>query len=139
MDLDRAAASADSPVVDTRERPLREVAAESGELRPLGAVVTTPVLRRCTALATRARVEMLSGGRHPAAKDLLGVLEEIRGWGERELLTPDPTMLALSAASLQDLAERLPDSEDPALASAVGSVLGRLHRELEGASLAAPL
>src|SRR5690606_442861 len=79
--------------------------------RALGAVSpeeSTTLLRRCTALAARARVELLGGGRHPAGEQLAGVLAELAAWKADQVGDPGPTMTALTAAALQDLAERLP-------------------------------
>lgn len=48
------------------------------------------------------------GGRHPAGEQLAGVLAELAAWKVDQVSDPDPTMTALAAAALQDLAERLP-------------------------------
>ena len=42
---------------------------------------TTAALRRCTALATRARADLLTHGRHEAAAELAALLEERSAWG----------------------------------------------------------
>ena len=68
---------------------------------------TTLLLRRCTALAARARVDLLTPGRGGAAAELGEVLDRMRSWDPSALEAPDPTMTVLAAAALQDLAERL--------------------------------
>lgn len=92
---------------------------------------STSVLRRCTALATRARVEMLSPSRRAAVDELNVLLAEMRAWTPEALEEPDPTMTVLCAAALQDLAERLDDSAPVLLATRVGMVLDLL-REVMG-------
>lgn len=69
---------------------------------------STLQLRRCTALATRARVELLGAHRHPAEDELEVVLGVISAWDVEDVRDPDPAMTVLAAAALQDLAERLP-------------------------------
>ena len=85
--------------------------------------VTTPLLRRCTALATMARVALLSEHRHRAADELTEVLDEIVGWSGRSLTDPDRTMLALCAAALLDLADRIAAARAARVEAALG-VLG---------------
>lgn len=97
--------------------------------------VTTPLLRRCTALATMARVELLSEHRHRAADELTEVLDEIVGWSGRSLTDPDRTMLALCAAALLDLADRIPATA-AALAARVGEALGVLGAGMTAGPLA---
>lgn len=75
--------------------------------RPVLPSRSTPLLRQCTALATRARVELLGSALGPAGRDLIGVLAEIAGWSPEEVVDIDPTMSALAAASLQDLRARV--------------------------------
>ena len=91
--------------------------------------VTTPLLRRCTALATMARVELLSEHSHRAADELSEVLEEIVSWSGSRLDDPDPTMLALCAAALLDLADRIPGAAT-ALAARVADALGVLTGQI---------
>lgn len=130
MDQERAAFAepgrADGPGVIDPEAPL------------LTPDFTTPVLRRCTALATRARVELLSAGRHSAADELAEVLTQIAAWEPGRLIDPDPTMLALSIASLQDLSERLPGPDGLAGSAALPGVLSLLHDRLHGTALGTP-
>lgn len=92
--------------------------------------VTTPVLRLCTALAARARVELLSQNRHAAADELSELLVAMSRWEPELLEPPDSTMTVLCAAALQDLAERLQDPGTE-LASRVEVVLALLHATLE--------
>lgn len=73
----------------------------------LEAETTTMILRRCTALAARARVDLLSPSRCGAADELVDLLARMESWDPATLETPDPTMTVLAAAALQDLAERL--------------------------------
>lgn len=72
---------------------------------------STMMLRRCTALAARARVDLLCPGRGAAAEELTALLEEMASWEPARLQAPDPTMTVLAAAALQDLAERLARAE----------------------------
>ena len=89
--------------------------------------VTTPLLRRCTALATMARLG--------AADELTEVLDEIVGWSGRSLTDPDRTMLALCAAALLDLADRIPATA-AALAARVEEALGVLGAGMTAGPLA---
>lgn len=95
---------------------------------------TTPALRRCTALAARARVELLQR-RQDSADELISVLDEITRWEDASLIAPDPTMLALSAAALQDLRERLAEHTEAELTARVDAVLTVLRDALERAPL----
>lgn len=74
---------------------------------------TTTMLRRCTALATRARVDLLSAGRGNAAGELATLLRGMRQWDPASLGAPDPIMVVLAAAALQDLVERLRAADQP--------------------------
>ncbi|MGP9681263.1 MULTISPECIES: hypothetical protein [unclassified Brachybacterium] len=99
--------------------------AESPEM--IGPDLTTPLLRRCTALAARARVDLLSGGRHDACDELEHLLVTIDAWDRSGIVDPDPTMVVLAAAALQDLGERLPASVACALGMRITVVLDLLH------------
>ena len=104
--------------------------------RPFGVIgpeISTPVLRRCTALATRARVDLLSPSRHTAAEDLEHLLASMELWDPTALENPDPTMTVLAAASLQDLAGRLPAPARPTLGARIEAALVLLHTIMEGA------
>ncbi|AXK45153.1 hypothetical protein DXU92_12425 [Brachybacterium saurashtrense] len=92
----------------------------------------TAMLRRCTALATRARVELLSPHHRPATAELTALLAEMEGWGEAGADDPDPTMIVLAAAALQDLAERLGEPGAEGLAVGVHEVLDVLHGMMAG-------
>lgn len=87
---------------------------------------STDALRRCTALAARARVELLGTGRR-AAEELEQLLAEMLRWDDAALLDPDPTMLVLAIASLRDLAERLDDPGSDELRARIAAVVARLH------------
>ncbi|ATG54816.1 hypothetical protein CFK41_08585 [Brachybacterium ginsengisoli] len=67
----------------------------------------TLALRRCTALAARARVDLLSPSRPGAASELAALLAGMQEWEVDAVTVPDPIMTVLAAAALQDLAERL--------------------------------
>lgn len=127
----------------------RELEAEAGATSPagtdggaiiapgtgrIGADVSTPLLRRCTALATRARVDLLSGGR-TAAEELEQVLATLESWDPKNLVAPDATMIVLAAASLQDLAERLPDPARSTLGPRISAVLHLLHTVMGGSRI----
>jgi hypothetical protein len=95
---------------------------------------STAHLRRCTALAARARVELLTPRRRTAAEELSEVLSVMEAWTPASLVDPDPTMTVLAAAALQDLAERLPETAE--LALRIPSVLDLLrevmaHRRID--------
>lgn len=137
MDLDRAHESKPFGIVGRRpDHPLLSAPGLSAppgtDAGPLLPETTTPLLRRCTALAAKARVELLSQSRHDAADELVEVLEQIGDWSPERLVDPDPTMLVLCAASLQDLAERLPGAVTASLGEQVGTVLDLLHRVMAG-------
>ncbi|MGO1567027.1 MAG: hypothetical protein ACTH0H_03525 [Brachybacterium sp.] len=104
--------------------------AEISHLSRLDASVSTPMLRLCTALAARARVELLSENRHAATDELSALLDTMGGWESELLDAPDPTMTVLCAAALQDLAERLPDP-GAELSARVDAVLELLHGVME--------
>lgn len=91
---------------------------------------STELLRRCTGLSARARVESM-GERHAASgAELLTVLEQIIGWDDAVLEDTDVTMLALAGASLDDLRRRVCRSADPELYAAVVQALGAVRRRL---------
>lgn len=99
----------------------------------IGPEISTPVLRRCTALATRARVDLLSASRHTAADELERLLASLESWDPAALADPDPTMTVLAAAALQDLAGRLPSSARSTLGAHIETVLDLLHTLMDGA------
>ena len=101
----------------------------------IGPLISTPLLRQCTALATRARVDLLSGSRHEAAEQLEGVLETLALWDAGSLRDPDPTMVVLAAAALQDLAERLVPSSTNALSERIEAALRLLHTLMDPAHI----
>ncbi|ATG51948.1 hypothetical protein CFK38_10780 [Brachybacterium vulturis] len=80
---------------------------DAGDLIQPDSETATMLLRRCTALAARARVDLLTPSRCEAADELLDLLAQMESWDPAALGTPDPTMTVLAAAALQDLAERL--------------------------------
>lgn len=88
---------------------------------------STALLRRCTALATRARVDLLVTSRRVDCDELAGVLTELGSWEGAHLDDPDPTMLALAAAALQDLGERLEGPQAMALGTEITRALAVLH------------
>ena len=91
---------------------------------------STPLLRRCTALATRARVDLLVTTRPADCAELSEVLAELAAWEGRQLIDPDPTMLALAAAALQDLVERLDEPHLLAMGDTISAALGVLRSAL---------
>lgn len=100
----------------------------------LGAVPashSTPLLRRCTSLATRARVDLMMTSRRADIAKLAEVLGDVAAWETAVLVDPDRTMVALAAASLQDLQERLDEAGQIALGSAIDRALAVLHAALE--------
>lgn len=124
MDLDRG------PLEGIADRPPSDPEAPaqpSPRIPVLGPADTTALLRRCTALAARARVDLLSAGRRSAAEELEEVLDVLGSWGGTEIVDPDPTMVVLAAAALQDLLERLPASARPALEDRAEAALQVLH------------
>ena len=100
--------------------------------------LSTAALRRCTALATRARADLLTRGRQDAAAQLAALLEEIGSWGASHLVDPDPTMVVLAAAALQDLADRLPVPAPAGLGVRIELALALLHAVMDQGRVAAP-
>ncbi|WP_394216363.1 hypothetical protein [Brachybacterium vulturis] len=106
----------------------------AGPLIPPDSETATMILRRCTALAARARVDLLTPSRCGAVDELLELLAEMESWDPATLGTPDPTMTVLAAAALQDLAERLhlaQQRQEPnpsALSTRTDAVLAVLQR-----------
>lgn len=116
---------------------VHRAAAPEADSGHVGAESSVEVLRRCTALAARARVELLTESRRTATEELSALLGTM---GERSsdlLEAPDPTMTVLCAAALQDLAARLPDP-DGVLAARVEAVLALLHGAMAEGRVAAP-
>lgn len=103
----------------------------------IDADASVAVLRRCTALAARARVELLTESRRTASDDLCVLLGSMGEWSPELLDQPDPTMTVLCAAALQDLAARLPDP-DGLLAARVEAVLVLLHSVMAAGRVTAP-
>lgn len=99
----------------------------------IGPEISTPVLRRCTALATRARVDLLTPSRHTAADELEHLLASLESWDPTALADPDPTMTVLAAAALQDLAGRLPAPARSTLGARIESALTLLRTLMDGA------
>ncbi|NMA78166.1 MAG: hypothetical protein GX960_13065 [Actinomycetales bacterium] len=97
---------------------------------------STSMLRSCTALAARARVELLDDGRHSVADELSAHLDTMARWESGLLDAPDPTMTVLCAAALQDLCERLPDNGSE-LSCRARTVLALLHDLLEAGRVGA--
>ncbi|MEO2099154.1 hypothetical protein ACIGH6_08960 [Brachybacterium paraconglomeratum] len=100
--------------------------------------LSTAALRRCTALATRARADLLTPGRQDSAAQLAALLEEMGSWKASRLIDPDPTMVVLAAAALQDLADRLPVPAPAGLEVRIELVLAVLHAVMERGRVAAP-
>lgn len=98
----------------------------------IGPEISTAVLRRCTALATRARVDLLTPSRHTAADELEHLLASMEPWDPAALESPDPTMTVLAAAALQDLAGRLPCAAHSPLGARIETALALLHTIMEG-------
>ena len=140
MNLDRVQTSeasrlssypAGSPVLSTGS-----AVPESGPT-PVTAVVSTPLLRRCTALAAQARVELLTESRRSATTELDGVLREIESWVPEQVRAPDATMVALAAAALQDLRERMSPAPTSTLEGRIARALEVLHALMVPAPLRA--
>lgn len=120
------------------------IAEAAGDGEPRGAVIapqgaridaeaSTALLRRCTALAARARVELLAPSRGTAAGELTALLAQMEGWEAGSLEDPDPIMTVLAAAALQDLVEQLRDPATTGLATSAEAVL-RVLRSVMAAS-----
>lgn len=103
----------------------------------IDAETSVAMLRRCTALAARARVELLTESRRTAADELSGLLGTMGEWSPESLEAPDPTMTVLCAAALQDLAARLPDPGG-VLSMRVEAALVLLHGVMAEGRIAAP-
>ena len=102
------------------------------------AELSTAALRRCTALAARARADLLTRGRQEAAAQLAALLEEMGSWEASHLVYPDPTMVVLAAAALQDLADRLPVPAPAGLEVRIELVLAVLHAVMDRGRVVAP-
>ncbi|WP_341855443.1 hypothetical protein [Brachybacterium sp. GPGPB12] len=100
--------------------------------------LSTAAARRCTALATRARADLLTRGRQDAAAQLAALLEEMGSWEASHLVDPDPTMVVLAAAALQDLADRLPVPAPASLEVRIDLVLAVLHAVMDRGRVGAP-
>ncbi|MFC7374520.1 hypothetical protein ACFQS2_12560 [Brachybacterium sp. GCM10030267] len=135
MDLDQGLGGENDPIDPQRAGSATIVPATSPptakstadpatDTAPIGPDVSTPLLRRCTALATRARVDLLTATQHAASDELDQTLATLEAWDPDSLIDPDPTMVVLAAAALQDLAERLPDSS-------AGPFVARVEAALE--------
>ncbi|GAA4527142.1 hypothetical protein GCM10023160_22920 [Brachybacterium paraconglomeratum] len=114
----------------------REVLAEPLRDR-IDAESSVAMLRLCTALAARARVELLTPRRRAATEELSALLGAMGEWPPELLDAPDPTMTVLCAAALQDLAARLPDSGG-VLSVRVEAALALLHGLMAEGRIAAP-
>ncbi|HIY25165.1 MAG TPA: hypothetical protein H9837_12840 [Candidatus Brachybacterium merdigallinarum] len=90
---------------------------------------TTPLLRRCTALAANARIELILGSRHASADELEPVLAQLESWSSIHVVDPDPTMLALAIAALEDLHERVQEAPEAPSTERIARVVALL-REL---------
>ena len=104
---------------------------------PVTAAASTPLLRRCTALAAQARVELLTESRRSATAELDGVLREIESWVPEQVRAPDATMVALAAAALQDLRERMSPAPTSTLEGRIARALEVLHALMASAPLRA--
>ncbi|MGO1226576.1 hypothetical protein ACT3SQ_05600 [Brachybacterium sp. AOP42-C2-15] len=115
----------------------RRGAAAEPDRVPIDADESVAVLRRCTALAARARVELLTESRRTATDELSALLSSMGEWSAHLMETPDATMTVLCAAALQDLAARLPNP-DGLLAARVEAVLVLLHSMMAEGRVGAP-
>lgn len=122
---------AGSPVISPSSTPSEQHSA------PITAAVSTPLLRRCTALAAQARVELLTESRRSASAELEGVLAEIENWAPEHVRAPDSTMVALAAAALQDLQERMSQAAASTLDERLTPALAVLHSLMEPSPLRA--
>ncbi|ASK64605.1 hypothetical protein CFK39_00675 [Brachybacterium avium] len=110
----------------------------------LDSETSTMMLRRCTALAARARVDLLSPSRCGAADELVDLLARMESWDPAALEAPDPTMTVLAAAALQDLTERLrvaelqQESHWSMLITSTDAVLAVLRGIMAGGALRVP-
>ena len=103
----------------------------------------TAMLRRCTALAARARIDLLTPSRCDATEELAELLGAMSTWDPAALEAPDPTMTVLAAAALQDLvarldlADRRDDADRLRLAAGIRAVLAILQGLMEQARVTA--
>ena len=140
MELERAMDEQISAVTTTAGDAPSLIGRPDPEAPPfprIPAADSTPVLRQCTALAARARVELLSVHSHAAAEELSQLLAAMGRWDADMLETPDPTMTVLCAAALQDLAERLGPSAGE-LGARVETALELLHSVMGKGRIGAP-
>ncbi|WP_114856601.1 hypothetical protein [Brachybacterium sp. YJGR34] len=135
MDLDRGIGNETATTDSPPEAPAASAQRSAAHPSPLGPDVTTPILRRCTALAARARVDLLTESRHAASDELEQLLTSIVSWDPRSVVDPDPTMVVLAAAALQDLADPLPAAVRTTLGARLDRALELLHAVLDGARI----
>lgn len=138
MNLDRVQSSDASRISShLAGSPVISPGSTTPEPDPITTTISTPLLRRCTALAAQARVELLTESRRSATSELDGVLREIESWDPEQVRAPDATMVALAAAALQDLRERMAQSPTPVLEGHIARALGVLHALMASAPLRA--
>ena len=108
---------------------------ESGQVPSIPPEESTALLRRCTALATKARADLLNRSRPGDPREFQEVLSTLAGWPVDSLRNPDPTMVVLASASLHDLADRLPVETHGALGAQVDSALSLLEQLMRPADV----
>src|SRR5699024_4011751 len=104
---------------------------------PVPATGSSPLLRRCTALAAQARVELLTESHRSATPQRDGGLRAFETWSPEQVQAPDTTMVALAAAALQDLRERMAQAPTSTLEGRICRALDVLHALMASAPLRA--
>src|SRR5699024_6979605 len=108
-----------------------------GAPAPAPATVLHATGAPCTALAPAGRVELLTESHRSATTELDGVLREIETWAPEQVQAPDTTMVALAAAALQDLRERMAQAPTSTLEGRISRALDVLHALMASAPLRA--
>lgn len=139
MELERGVGDEIAPIASPALEGVELLLAAGSPIEHIAPETSTLMLRRCTALAARARVDLLSPhARSVAAVELVVLLDSMESWTAATLVDPDPTMTLLAAAALQDLRERLQDPESALLATRIHGVLEVLHSLMEEARISTP-
>lgn len=87
----------------------------------IGQGISGNLLRRCTAQAAEARIELAASEHHTPCPELMETLTEITA--SPTSMVEDPMLAALAAAALDDLLAHLRGPEHMVLADAVSTAM----------------
>lgn len=94
-----------------------------GASQPVTLADSTAILRRCTAVAARARMDVLIAHRPDWLAELDAVLDEVDAWRGRRIEPVDPPMLAIAVAALEDLCRTVTEEADSATVARIATAL----------------